>query len=219
LILRDLGQSLEQNIFRILDSHLRRQILFLRLHSTNLLSKDFCNRNFELFLLCKQRRRRLGARRLASKIAVSVDAGRPTRDALRKGLEDAIAALSRFASYRVSAHYHDDDMGHPRRRFDDHEEWEALEARAAKAADDAREALKVLSFNEAHGIGTPVRVWPGARSGEGVLTKTRSPAMLCGRTAVVWVDGQSAFIALSHVERVVIEHVAEVDSGASSEDA
>ncbi|MGW2594815.1 zinc finger domain-containing protein [Streptomyces sp. NPDC001515] len=64
-----------------------------------------------------------------------------------------------------------------------------------------RPATTVARWNKAHPVGTPVRVWPGVREGDGTLTRTRSAAeVLGGHTAVVWVDGEGACIALSHVD-------------------
>ena len=64
-----------------------------------------------------------------------------------------------------------------------------------------RPATTVARWNAARPVGTPVRVWTGAREGDGTLTRTRSAAsVLGGHTAVVWVDGHSACIALTHVD-------------------
>lgn len=52
-------------------------------------------------------------------------------------------------------------------------------------------------------IGTKVRYWPGAREGEGRLSKTRSRVWLLGHGApVVKVDGYTGGIALTHIEVV-----------------
>lgn len=67
----------------------------------------------------------------------------------------------------------------------------------------ARAAIQaVKEFNESNALGVSVRVWPGARpDGRSIDTKTRSEAqVLSGHTAVVWVEGVSGCIALSHVE-------------------
>ena len=64
-----------------------------------------------------------------------------------------------------------------------------------------RPATTVARWNKAHPVGTPVRVWTAFRKGDGTLTRTRSAAsVLSGHTAVVWVNGEGACIALSHVE-------------------
>lgn len=57
------------------------------------------------------------------------------------------------------------------------------------------------AWNADHPVGAPVRVWTGARKGDGILTRTRTAAsVLGGHTAVVWVDGHGACIALTHVD-------------------
>lgn len=63
-------------------------------------------------------------------------------------------------------------------------------------------------FNALYDVGVPVFAYPGARpEGHGdvtrLVTRTRSRAsVLGGHTDVVWVDGYSACIALSHVDPV-----------------
>lgn len=69
-----------------------------------------------------------------------------------------------------------------------------------------REAAAVDAWNAAHKVGTAVIAYPGARpedipSAPRLVTSTRSEAQLfCGHTAVVWVHGHGACIALSHVD-------------------
>jgi hypothetical protein len=72
-----------------------------------------------------------------------------------------------------------------------------------------REAAAVEAWNRLHPVGTPVVAYPGihprdARNPENVpriVTSTRSKAqVLGGHTAVVWVHGHGACIALSHVD-------------------
>lgn len=64
-----------------------------------------------------------------------------------------------------------------------------------------RPTTTVARWNKAHLVGTPVRVWTGAREGDGTPTRTRSAAsVLGGHTAVVWVEGHGACIALTHVD-------------------
>ena len=59
----------------------------------------------------------------------------------------------------------------------------------------------VARFNLLYPVGVRVRYWTGVREGYGVESATRSEAqMLGGHTAVVWVEGHGACIALSHVE-------------------
>jgi hypothetical protein len=56
-------------------------------------------------------------------------------------------------------------------------------------------------WNAAHPVGTLCRYWTGVREGEGQLAKTRSAAgMVGGHSAVIWLEGVSGCIALSHVE-------------------
>jgi hypothetical protein len=55
-------------------------------------------------------------------------------------------------------------------------------------------------------VGAPVRYWRGAREGEGLLGRTRSTAQLLGdHTPVVWIEGCSGCIALTHVELLTEE--------------
>lgn len=59
----------------------------------------------------------------------------------------------------------------------------------------------VEDFNRCTPIGSPVRYWPGFREGDGKQSRTRSTAeVLGGHTPVVWVEGEAACIALTHVE-------------------
>ncbi|GAA0495209.1 hypothetical protein Ade02nite_19050 [Paractinoplanes deccanensis] len=61
----------------------------------------------------------------------------------------------------------------------------------------------VERFNRDDPVGTPVRFWPGVRSGEGIESATRSSAqILSGHTPVVWVEGHAGCIALTHVEPI-----------------
>jgi hypothetical protein len=59
-------------------------------------------------------------------------------------------------------------------------------------------------FNNRYSVGTPFRYWRGAKegepSGEG---KTRSEATIIGGQPVVWIQGCSGCIALTHVEPAV----------------
>jgi hypothetical protein len=60
-------------------------------------------------------------------------------------------------------------------------------------------------WNERHPVGTSVRYWKGPRGADepSSVAKTRSVAqMLGGHTPVVWVDGEAACVALTHVEPV-----------------
>ncbi|MFG2307639.1 hypothetical protein ACGFS9_02950 [Streptomyces sp. NPDC048566] len=72
---------------------------------------------------------------------------------------------------------------------------------------DTTPAAAVQLWNARYPIGTPVTAYPGVRpeegEGERLATRTRSEAqVLGGHTAVVWVDGHGACIALSHVDPV-----------------
>lgn len=66
--------------------------------------------------------------------------------------------------------------------------------------------VEAEAWNLAHPIGTPVIAYPGLRpeddtKAERIVTTTRSKAtVLGGHTAVVWVHGHSACIALSHID-------------------
>jgi len=62
----------------------------------------------------------------------------------------------------------------------------------------------VDAFNAAHPVGTTVNYWRGVREGKPSGTgPTRSDAqLLSGHTAVVWIEGTSGCIALTHVEPV-----------------
>lgn len=56
-------------------------------------------------------------------------------------------------------------------------------------------------FNARHPIGTPVRYWTMLREGAGAKGVTRSVAqVLSGHTPVIWVTGQPACIALTHIQ-------------------
>ncbi|MCX4774615.1 hypothetical protein OG322_36010 [Streptomyces sp. NBC_01260] len=69
-----------------------------------------------------------------------------------------------------------------------------------------RPTAAVARWNAAHPIGTPVVAYPGFRpevdkNGMRLVTRTRSAASVLGwHTAVVWVEGHGACIALSHVD-------------------
>jgi hypothetical protein len=67
---------------------------------------------------------------------------------------------------------------------------------------EAKAQKEIQEFNSTNPVGTPVRVWPGIKMGDGVLTKTRSAAMVISCTASVFCEGVSGCIALSHVETV-----------------
>ena len=68
--------------------------------------------------------------------------------------------------------------------------------------------MNAETFNALYEVGAPVFAYPGARPEDfpkatRLVTRTRSKAtVLGGHTDVVWVDGHSACIALSHVDVV-----------------
>lgn len=66
-----------------------------------------------------------------------------------------------------------------------------------------RETKIMEAFNAKNPVGTPVRYWTGLREGEGRTSTTRSEASLLSDHAVVWVEGQSSCISLTHVEAIV----------------
>ncbi|MER7151213.1 hypothetical protein [Streptomyces lydicus] len=86
------------------------------------------------------------------------------------------------------------------------EHWWSLNVCTACMRDDTAGVSKsAASFNELHPIGTPVSAYPGARpeldpSARRLDTRTRSAASVLGHTAVVWVEGHGACIALTHID-------------------
>lgn len=87
-----------------------------------------------------------------------------------------------------------------------HREKVAAEYQAKKAAEQAELQRRVDEFNARYPVGTPVLAYPGARPEDHgdvtrLVTRTRSKAtVLGGHTDVVWVDGHSACIALTHID-------------------
>ena len=80
-----------------------------------------------------------------------------------------------------------------------------LRGMAAGRREDALRKLVLVAqcseFNRRVPVGTRVCYWPGIRDGLGILSQTRTPAqVLGGHTPVVWVEGRTDCIALSHVE-------------------
>ena len=58
-------------------------------------------------------------------------------------------------------------------------------------------------WNRRFDVGQRVRYWTGSREGRGKESVTKTAAeVLGGHTAVVWVEGESGCIALSHVEPI-----------------
>ncbi|MFF3094221.1 hypothetical protein [Streptomyces cyaneofuscatus] len=84
---------------------------------------------------------------------------------------------------------------------------EAAERAAVdRSITDQFPAIAVDRWNALHPVGTPVYAYPGCRPEDDpkctqLTTRTRSVAsVLGGHTAVVWVDGHSACISLTHVD-------------------
>lgn len=86
------------------------------------------------------------------------------------------------------------------------EHWWSLnvctECMRDKTSDEEHAAAR---FNKQHPIGTPVHAYPGFRpeddpSARRLDTRTRSIASVLGHSAVVWVEGHGACIALTHVD-------------------
>lgn len=71
-----------------------------------------------------------------------------------------------------------------------------------------RQQLDVERWNTRYPIGTPVTAYPGVRPAddphaERLITRTRSQAqVLEGHSAVVWIDGHSSCIALTHIDPI-----------------
>lgn len=61
----------------------------------------------------------------------------------------------------------------------------------------------VIEFNRDHMIGAHVQYWTGVRKGRGKFSTTRSAAELNTiGIPVVWIAGQTGYVALTHVEPV-----------------
>lgn len=56
------------------------------------------------------------------------------------------------------------------------------------------------AFNAGNPIGTVCRYWTGLRDGNSKIAATCTEAQLHGHTAVVWFEGVTGGVALSHVE-------------------
>lgn len=85
------------------------------------------------------------------------------------------------------------------------------------SATPTTEFAAARAFNDAHPIGTPVRYWKGVREGAGKVSTTRTVAQLLGgHTAVVWLNGVSGCIALTHIQPV---DVAELDAAIEAAEA
>lgn len=100
------------------------------------------------------------------------------------------------------------------RNIGDHEGDEGLAVlRDEAVTKDRREPfVEVQAWNARHSIGTPVRYWTGARTGPGQIGETKTIAtVMGGHTAVVWVTGHNACIALTHVEAITEDERGELD--------
>jgi hypothetical protein len=80
-----------------------------------------------------------------------------------------------------------------------------LEPAAVAGAKAAAELVE--EWNARYLVGQPVRYWTGFRDGplaqEPKRSRTRTLAqVLGGHTAVVWMDGESSCVALSHVDPI-----------------
>lgn len=58
-------------------------------------------------------------------------------------------------------------------------------------------------FNARCPVGTPVRYWPGLRTGPGTIGRVRNCAVVMSDHASCWVEGQAGSINLSHVAPLV----------------
>lgn len=100
-------------------------------------------------------------------------------------------------------------------------EQKAAEEDAEREAKTREVQRRADTFNSRHPVGALVFAYPGARrdhvpSATRLVTRTRTKAsVLGGHTEVVWVDGHSACIALTHVD-VVSE--AEWEAARTAED-
>jgi hypothetical protein len=63
------------------------------------------------------------------------------------------------------------------------------------------QAKLAAKWNDRFPVGTVVRYWTSTRDGVGKVGKTRSEAeVMGGHTAVVWIEGCSGCVALTHVQ-------------------
>ncbi len=74
---------------------------------------------------------------------------------------------------------------------------------ALRRPDRARAEKAARSFNAMHPLGTKVRYWRGKREGLGSEGITRSEAYVTDSgEAVLFIEGCSGFIALSHIQPI-----------------
>ena len=66
-----------------------------------------------------------------------------------------------------------------------------------------KEKMAVDRWNSSYSVGQSVKYWPITRRHEAKVGKTKSAASLMGgHTAVVFIEGHSGCVALSHVQAV-----------------
>ncbi|MFJ2568884.1 hypothetical protein ACIOYT_00490 [Streptomyces halstedii] len=84
--------------------------------------------------------------------------------------------------------------------------WGRIANRAHSTRPKPHPASEAERWNAQYPVGTPVTAYPGCRPEDDpkctrLVTRTRSAAsVLSGHTAVVWVDGHSSCISLTHVD-------------------
>lgn len=106
--------------------------------------------------------------------------------------------------YEVSVYTYGDGLRVYRKEFATLDA--ALRAGTREAAREPDPAARVDARNRLYPEGRAVRYWTGVREGSGLTGHTRSRAeVLGGHTAVVWVTGHGACIALTHVQPVHAE--------------
>jgi hypothetical protein len=104
------------------------------------------------------------------------------------------------ARYQVNGYTHD---GHHLYRKEFASLDAALRNGTRVANDGPTPAEHVAAWNLTYPEGRAVRYWTGVREGAGQKGRTRSAAsVLGGHTAVVWVTGHGACIALTHVKPI-----------------
>lgn len=67
-----------------------------------------------------------------------------------------------------------------------------------------KQEKKVEEFNSKYPVGTTVRYWRGEKLGDpsGIGKTNHEATLLSGHTAVVWIEGCTGCVCLSHVEVV-----------------
>lgn len=101
--------------------------------------------------------------------------------------------------YEVSVYTYDGGLRVYRKEFATLDA--ALRAGTREAAKEPDPQVHADAWNAELPVGTPVRYWTGVREGAGRTGETRTTAQVAGgHTAVVWVTGHGAYVALSHVQ-------------------